>query len=389
MDNDMDLGALTMNGDFDSELFDIWDTAADQDQDNQRIVREDENVESQQGDGDDQQGTDYGNELTDAKLPANPLGWSGSCTGSAHSSSASRTQQLGVVSVSDAASSAGQSYQNLLPSFESQPHHSHQRSLDPRGIQSSANCPPHALVGGPVSNTVGASSFFHGAANIATPSLAQGKHELSQFDVTSAALLPMALNAIAAGVTLPLPLVLQATQQAMNPSVLQATASDMLQGLGLPSSASAGPAFGVAPLNSINTTAPSYMYDGPAELKANFLNAQQAAGLPLLSAANPFHFGVTVNGFHPQTNMMGALPPQMIAVAQHHGVVAAAHNPNGTKNAKEQRRAQKITVLIENLRLKMEKDGWQVGLNRSKLNTLSWYVVEDRRMDLCTLGLAA
>lgn len=42
----------------------------------------------------------------------------------------------------------------------------------------------------------------------------------------------------------------------------------------------------------------------------------------------------------------------------------------GVKNAKEQKRAQQITNLIEQLRIKMEKDGWKIEVN-SKYHTLS------------------
>jgi hypothetical protein len=110
-----------------------------------------------------------------------------------------------------------------------------------------------------------------------------------------------------------------------------------------------------------------YHYDAAAELRANFLNSQLGSGAaaPLMTDPNhPYHFGIAVNGFHPQSNV-GFAQPLLANLSQ--------IRKNNTKNVQEQRRAQKITDLIENLRMKMEKDGWQVGLNKSKLNTLSWY----------------
>jgi hypothetical protein len=151
---------------------------------------------------------------------------------------------------------------------------------------------------------------------------------------------------------------------------------------------------------------PFYLFDAPIELRANFMQNQRKLGLPIERDPNSFYYGETVNGFHPQHLLKAdaALNPQqasnllqvgvdpstfgLTAALQHHRhghppqhppqMIDARHGRNGNhrnrsgqiKNEREQKRAQKITELIEQLRLQIEVDGWQVE-GRSKFNTLS------------------
>merc|ERR1712238_360128 len=113
---------------------------------------------------------------------------------------------------------------------------------------------------------------------------------------------------------------------------------------------------------------------------------------------NSYHYGETVNGFHPHqyqlpvgatesttitTTTSGGLPSPMGAVTgattgspkhvpklidARHGN-STRRNKGGVKNEREQKRALKITELIEQLRLQMEDGGWQVEAC-SKFHTL-------------------
>jgi hypothetical protein len=101
--------------------------------------------------------------------------------------------------------------------------------------------------------------------------------------------------------------------------------------------------------------------------------------LPITYAA--YHYGVSVNGFHPQRSLdepylykslsanRGALPDPVPVVDARHSDVGSKR----VKNAKEQKRAHRISELIDQLRVKMEKGGWNVGI-KSKFHTLSSYV---------------
>jgi len=119
---------------------------------------------------------------------------------------------------------------------------------------------------------------------------------------------------------------------------------------------------------------------------------QRRLGLPIQHDPNSYHYGETVNGFHPHQYQLpfgatagagagvgaatggspprpphNGLPPQLIDAR--HGNHCKSKNGQ-VKNEREQKRAQKITELIEQLRLQMEEGGWQVEA-RSKFHTLS------------------
>jgi hypothetical protein len=123
---------------------------------------------------------------------------------------------------------------------------------------------------------------------------------------------------------------------------------------------------------------PFHIFDAPVELRQSFIQAQRSHGLPVLEDDNSYHFGMTVNGFHPQRSLD---EPFLYKLLTANGrplpdpvpVIDARHADAGSKrlkNAKEQKRAHRISELIDQLRVKMEKGGWKVGI-KSKFLTLS------------------
>ena len=131
--------------------------------------------------------------------------------------------------------------------------------------------------------------------------------------------------------------------------------------------------------NNQDETPPFYLFDAPCELRANFLQAQRRNDVTSFQDSNSFHYGMAVNGFHPQVNAQ--VNPIMPAS------LGAAVLPNGKlvefidgrhkhkrkiseRNEREQQRAQKITELIDKLRNTMEKGGWKVEM-KSKYQILS------------------
>lgn len=116
---------------------------------------------------------------------------------------------------------------------------------------------------------------------------------------------------------------------------------------------------------------PFLLFDAPCELRYNFAQTQQEHNLPLHVGANDLHYGFPVNGFHPQVNAQENPPVQMLD-ARHcrqpkvTNVVATVSE----RNEREQKRAHKITELIEELRVSMIDGGWNVQI-KSKYHTLS------------------
>jgi hypothetical protein len=125
---------------------------------------------------------------------------------------------------------------------------------------------------------------------------------------------------------------------------------------------------------SANNPPPFYLFDAPIELRSNFMKSQRDLGIPVMNDCNSYHYGETVKGFHPQginvtnrdVNNPFTVPVQLID-ARHGGNRAGAGR---VKNEREQKRAQKITELIDQLRVNMENGGWKVEM-RSKFHTLS------------------
>ena len=122
---------------------------------------------------------------------------------------------------------------------------------------------------------------------------------------------------------------------------------------------------------------PFQIFDAPVELRQSFMQAQRSHGMPVLEDNNSYYFGMTVNGFHPQRSleepfMYKSLNPKR-PLPDPVPVIDARHVDTGSKrlkNAKEQKRAHRISELIDQLRVKMEKGGWKVGI-KSKFHTLS------------------
>ena len=131
--------------------------------------------------------------------------------------------------------------------------------------------------------------------------------------------------------------------------------------------------------NSKGAAVPPFMlFDAPVELRTNFLASQRMHNLPLYQDCNTIHYGMAVNGFHPQLNAQmnpvstGALSMPSYAAGSIKLIDGRSNKPKAgrERNEREQKRAQKITELIEDLRLSMEKGGWKVEM-KSKYHTLS------------------
>ena len=109
-----------------------------------------------------------------------------------------------------------------------------------------------------------------------------------------------------------------------------------------------------------------HLFDAPLELRTSFLQAQRAYGIEVDPNDTSNLFGMSVNGFHPQEGKF----PEADTVRMINAPQQNEKKDKHLKNVKEQKRAQRITSLIEELRTKMEKDGWTSGL-RNKVHTLS------------------
>ena len=127
---------------------------------------------------------------------------------------------------------------------------------------------------------------------------------------------------------------------------------------------------------------PFMLFDAPVELRHNFEQSQRLHGLPELHDNNSYHFqrsttATTTHGAssslvaanNNNNNKSTTIP--RLADARHGDTTISGSKR--LKNAKEQKRAQRITELIDQLRVRMEKGGWKVGI-KSKLHTLSSYV---------------
>jgi hypothetical protein len=125
---------------------------------------------------------------------------------------------------------------------------------------------------------------------------------------------------------------------------------------------------------------PFLLFDAPCELRQNFMQSQRMLNLPVHQDGNSYHYGMAVNGFHPQLNVatdpirplsrdQPILPPGVNVK-----LLDSRHKKKrgvGTeRNEREQKRAQKITELIEQIRVSMEDGGWKVEM-KSKYHTLS------------------
>ena len=184
---------------------------------------------------------------------------------------------------------------------------------------------------------------------------------------TNPSLAPLAYNALAAGVNFANPLRHQPQVAAptMPSLALPKRVPEKKPAPGRRSKKSA------ARQQAANDPPPFLLFDAPMELRANFMQSQRLHGIPVLEDNNSYHYGMAINGFHPQDHLNDMSAE--ISTGGSVRLIDGRHGDQGMKrlkNAKEQKRAQKITDLIEMLREKMETDGWNVGV-KSKFHTLS------------------
>jgi len=121
------------------------------------------------------------------------------------------------------------------------------------------------------------------------------------------------------------------------------------------------------PQQGNSQTSPILLFDAPCELRLNFLQYQR---LQASQDQNLYQYGMAVNGFHPQLNAQDN--PPVSSNSKHRGSNSKKGGKDSAKerNEREQKRAQKITELIESLRMSMVKGGWKVEM-KSKYHTLS------------------
>lgn len=124
----------------------------------------------------------------------------------------------------------------------------------------------------------------------------------------------------------------------------------------------------MAPMSNVTANAasaipqpPFLLFDAPIELRANFMASQRAHGFPILDDNNAFHYQ-----HHPPLSQQMVAPDVHLVDGRHGGI-----RNKRVKNEREQKRTQKITDLIDQLRGKMEEGGWKVGGTKSKYATLS------------------
>lgn len=293
--------------------------------------------------------------------------------------------------------------------------------LHPLAIQSSATCPPHGSTNGTGDSTSGvqANPYLHLASTGMTLALGQNHHESSDFfglhGIDSAALASLAaafqnpsthninhnnhqsnnhISSLAANFMLA-----QAASTDTNHSVNNSNPPQHLQHASTTNSHTHSGIPATAPSTTASRTQqsrqqnkqnkatskppPFYLFDAPIELRANFVQNQRKLGLPIQHDPNSYHYGETVKGFHPQSlmnqqqvnamsdndhvNQIPEAPIQLIDAR--HGNLRSTFSGR-VKNEREQKRAQKITELIDQLRIDMERGGCKVEV-RSKFHTLS------------------
>lgn len=234
-------------------------------------------------------------------------------------------------------------------------------SLHPQGIPSSADCPPIAT--SVVSLNLSTDGMAQEGQNIGAIGLARLHNTTASIDESnrnrSLDWSANPSNSVQALDTVP------ATSTNSNAETDSYLLSSQLQELIARQS--------VAPLSSstANTVSavphpPFLLFDAPIELRANFIASQRAHGFPILEDNNAFHYQ------HPPQFSQQAMSavPEVHLVDSRHGCIRNKR----VKNEREQKRTQKITDLIDQLRDKMEEGGWKVGGTKSKYATLSTYV---------------
>lgn len=121
---------------------------------------------------------------------------------------------------------------------------------------------------------------------------------------------------------------------------------------------------------------PFYLFDAPIELRHNFTQAQQAMNIPPLKDSNSFHYNLASKikasndlPFESSDDVDDVTSPDgnMVELLD----ARQKKNSKGSeRNEREQQRAQKITELIDKLRMTIVQGGWKVEM-KSKYQTLS------------------
>ncbi len=129
---------------------------------------------------------------------------------------------------------------------------------------------------------------------------------------------------------------------------------------------------------------PFFLFDAPVELRHNYMKAQQAHNISAnIQDSNAFHYGLAINALQPMIKYKDNRVRSLTMLNSVDDVV----NPRGKqvelldarqkkskkgndRNEREQQRAQKITELIDKLRLTMVQAGWKVEM-KSKYQILS------------------
>ena len=449
---------LALNSNFDSALLDdYWaEAAADQQQPSQEDVtnasnKEEEDEEEEdddmiEDDDDDVDDDDDDDDIDDSDIQSSTYSRTSSSDQQQRHSASLEGDNIMEQDLGYSGALSSQSNNTMNPSsFDSL------TQLHPLGIQSSANCPPHETIMRPsvlAPGNAGAADARTGQPIMGmttTSNLLQQQLEALPLHLQqNPALLPLALNALAAGANFassaspaatasnasntpppsmgvatgpnlgqtsnvgatsasasnaaaqPMSAVAAGTPQQGNISIFPPGASGLTTSeahvahsnhpfqtyLSAQSQRATQPAQPIQPRSAncrasgateTGQTPPFLLFDAPIELRMNFQQCLRANGLPLLQDNNSYHFGVAVNGFHPQGLHA---PSQKFGSIKHPTdvrLIDARHGDLGDKrlkNAKEQRRAQRIAELIDELRQKMEDSGWKLG-TKSKFHTLS------------------
>ena len=266
--------------------------------------------------------------------------------------------------------------------------------MHPLAISSAANCPPHIIAAHQMQAAAGMQNALFPVAALST----LGANAAAAFAAAGFALPTVTATTTENNQNTNTPQQAQQQQQLNANALLFSTQALQLQQQQQNTTAVNLQQQQQAPqttdTSAANSPPPFYLFDAPAELRINFMQSQRMHGLPVTEDSNSYHYGVAVNGFHPQLNAQ--LNPAAAGSMQQHvagGSVTASsssgshhHQANGSvqlidarhsnrksgriKNEREQRRAQRITELIDQLREKMESGGWKVEM-KSKFHTLS------------------
>lgn len=242
--------------------------------------------------------------------------------------------------------------------------------LHPLGIQSSAGCPPLSASSAPAPAPNAAAQYMFNPYSM----LAASNPQLFAAFQSSAQQQMMAqyaaAQATAAQATAAQASAAHAAAQAAAPTPPQPKAKKQKSSASKKKRAS----------EKKDDEPPFLLFDAPCELRQNFMQTQRTLNLPVHQDGNSYHYGMAVNGFHPQLNVLTdpirplsstepVLPPGVnikLLDSRHKKRKGAGKE----RNEREQKRAQKITELIEQIRTSMEDGGWKVEM-KSKYHTLS------------------